>query len=128
MAVAADLDVDPSLGLTTDEAERRAADTGPNALEALNQKDVPLFSNLLVHYMGGSLDDHLVEGAAAGGRWRTTPLWGLRARSFFLHDGRTTSLTESINLHGGESYQVRKRFFELPAAQRADVIAFMRSL
>jgi CxxC motif-containing protein (DUF1111 family) len=102
--------------------------TGPNALEALNQKDVPLFSNLLVHYMGGSLDDHIVVGAAGGGRWRTTPLWGLRARSFFLHDGRTTSLTESINLHGGESYQIRKRFFELPAAQRADVIAFLRSL
>ncbi len=43
--------------------------TGPNALEALNEKDVPLFSDLLTHYMGGALDDHIIEGAAgAGGR------------------------------------------------------------
>jgi P-type Ca2+ transporter type 2C len=33
-AVAADLGVDPTLGLTTAEAERRAAEAGPNALEA----------------------------------------------------------------------------------------------
>ena len=102
--------------------------TGPNALDALNQKDVPLFSNLLTHYMGGALDDRIVEGAVGGGRWRTTPLWGLGTRRFFLHDGRTTSLTESINLHGGESYQIRKRFFELTKPQREDVIAFLHSL
>ncbi len=102
--------------------------TGPNALEALNEKDVPLFSDLLTHYMGGALDDHIVEGAAGGGRWRTAPLWGLRARRFFLHDGRTTSLTDAIRLHGGEASGVRDRFFNLPLSQRADLIAFLQSL
>ena len=102
--------------------------TGPNAIEALNQKDVPLFSDLLTHYMGGELDDHIIEGSASGGRWRTTPLWGLRARTFFLHDGRSSNLIDSIKHHGGESYQIRNRFFQLPANQKADMIAFLQSL
>jgi len=78
--------------------------------------------------MGGALDDHIIEGAAGGGRWRTAPLWGLRARSFFLHDARTTDLVTAIRLHGGEASGVRSRFFNLPASQRADLIAFLQSL
>lgn len=102
--------------------------TGPNALEALNEKEVPLYSNLLTHYMGIVLDDGIIEGAAGGGRWRTAPLWGLRARRFFLHDGRTTNLFTAILLHGGEAGGVRNRFLTLPASQRADMIAFLQSL
>jgi Ca2+-transporting ATPase len=44
-AVAADLEVDPDVGLTTDEAERRAGESGPNALEA--SKREPLGRMLL---------------------------------------------------------------------------------
>jgi Ca2+-transporting ATPase len=44
-AVAAHLSVDPTVGLTTDEAERRAADSGPNALEA--SKREPLWRMLV---------------------------------------------------------------------------------
>ncbi len=102
--------------------------TGPNALTALNEKNVPLYSDLLTHYMGGALDDHIIEGAAGGGRWRTAPLWGLRARRFFLHDGRTSDLITAIRLHGGEAGASRDRFVNLPPAQRADVIAFLQSL
>jgi CxxC motif-containing protein (DUF1111 family) len=102
--------------------------TGPNAIEAMNEKEVPLYSDLLTHYMGGALDDHIIEGAAGGGRWRTAPLWGLRARSFFLHDARATDLVTAIRLHGGEASQARTRFFNLPAIQRADLLAFLRSL
>ena len=55
-------------------------------------------------------------------------LWGLRARSFFLHDARATDLVTAIRLHGGEASGVRSRFFNLPASQRADLLAFLRSL
>jgi CxxC motif-containing protein (DUF1111 family) len=102
--------------------------TGPNATEALNQTDVPLYSDLLTHYMGGALDDGIIEAAAGGGRWRTAPLWGLRARRFFLHDARTDDLAAAIRLHGGEAGEVRNRFVNLPADQRADLIAFLLSL
>ena len=102
--------------------------TGPSAIDALNQKDVPLYSDLLTHYMGGALDDGIIEGAAGGGRWRTAPLWGLRTRRFFLHDARTDDLAIAIRLHGGEANEVRNRFFTLPPAQRADILAFLLSL
>ena len=101
---------------------------GPNALEALNEKDVPLYSDLLTHYMGGVLDDGIIEGLAGGGRWRTAPLWGLRARKFFLHDGRASDLVTAIRLHGGEASGVRNRFLLLPQGQKDDLVAFLRSL
>jgi len=102
--------------------------TGPNAIEALNQQDVPLYSDLLTHYMGEVLDDGIVEGAAGGGRWRTAPLWGLRARRFFLHDARTDDVATAIRLHRGEANGVRDRFLSLPPTQRADILAFLLSL
>jgi len=102
--------------------------TGPNATAALNQVGVPLFSDLLIHYMGGALDDHIVEGAAGGGRWRTAPLWGLRHRLFFMHDGRATDVTSAINAHRGESTPSRNAFFRLSSTDRNDVLAFLGSL
>jgi CxxC motif-containing protein (DUF1111 family) len=102
--------------------------TGPNALPGLNHVDVPLYSDLLTHDMGGALDDRIAEGAAGGERWRTAPLWGLRARQFYLHDGRTSDLTTAIALHGGEARPSRDLFANLSAAQRADLLAFLRSL
>jgi CxxC motif-containing protein (DUF1111 family) len=102
--------------------------TGPNVMEALDQKDVPLFSDLLVHFMGGELNDGIPEGSVAGGWWRTAPLWGLRVRPFFLHDGRTSDLATALQAHGGEAQMVRDRFLALPPGQRADLLAFLRSL
>ncbi len=102
--------------------------TGPNAIAALNQVDVPLYSDLLTHYMGGALDDRLPEGAVGGGRWRTAPLWGLGARALFLHDGRASELPAAIRLHGGEAGRSRNRFFALTPAQRDDLLAFLKSL
>jgi CxxC motif-containing protein (DUF1111 family) len=102
--------------------------TGPSPVAALSQREARLYSDLLTHYMGGALDDRIQEGAAGGGRWRTAPLWGLRTRRFYLHDGRTSDLVTAIRLHGGEAAQVRARFLGLAAPQQADVVAFLRSL
>jgi CxxC motif-containing protein (DUF1111 family) len=102
--------------------------TGPDAIEALNEKEVPLFSDLLTHYMGGALDDHIPEGAVGGGRWRTAPLWGLRVRKFFLHDGRASDLVMAIRMHAGEAKEIRDRVLTLTPQQRADLIAFLQSL
>ncbi len=102
--------------------------TGPNAIPALSEVDVPLYSDLLIHYMGGPLNDHIVEGAAAGGRWRTAPLWGLRVRPFLMHDGRATDLAAAIDMHRGESIESRRAFRRLSATERADLFAFLNSL
>lgn len=102
--------------------------TGPSSNPALNLVDVPLYSDLLTHYVGVPLDDRIPDGDVGGGRWRTPPLWGLRARKYYLHDGRTSDLTRAIALHGGEGLLARDAFLALSPAEQADVIAFLQSL
>ena len=51
----------------------------------------------------GKRADDRITRARRGRRWRTPPLWGLRVRQVYLHDGRTPDLTAAIALHGGEA-------------------------
>ena len=90
--------------------------------------DVLLYSDLLLHDMGASLDDKIVQGDATGSEWRTAPLTGLRTRERFLHDGRAISLRDAVLEHGGEGELVRRRFFELDEAEQQEVYRFMSSL
>ncbi len=102
--------------------------TGPSSNPAFNAVDVPLYSDLLTHYLGVPLDDRIPDGDVGGGRWRTPPLWGLRARKYYLHDGRTSDLTRTIALHGGEGLIARDAFLALSPAEQADLLAFLQSL
>ena len=90
---------------------------------------------MLLHDMGPALADNFPEEQATGTEWRTTPLWGLGivenllgGRPFYLHDGRTSSLTEVINLHLGESKGASDRFVALSQSEQDALIAFLRSL
>jgi Di-haem oxidoreductase, putative peroxidase len=74
--------------------------TAPVMLSAvLQNRPANLFSDLLVHHMGVALADGVTQGAAGPDEFRTTPLWGLGPRIFFLHDGRTTDLLQAILAH-----------------------------
>jgi CxxC motif-containing protein (DUF1111 family) len=75
-----------------------AQEIGPHVV-ALRGKTVNLFSDLLVHHMGATLADNIIQGEAGADEFRTTPLWGLGQRLFFLHDGRTSDLREAIQDH-----------------------------
>ena len=80
------------------------------------------------------LADGRPEGAASGTEWRTAPLWGLglvevvNPRATYLHDGRARNIEEAILWHGGEARSSRDAFVELDADQRADLIAFLKSM
>jgi CxxC motif-containing protein (DUF1111 family) len=94
-------------------------------------KAVDLYSDLLLHDMGICLADGIRQGQASGREWRTSPLWGLGQRLFFLHDGRTGDLREAIAAHdstGSEANAVTKAFFTLPDTQQQDVLNFLRLL
>jgi len=67
--------------------------------DALRDKPVNLYSDLLIHHMGANLADNVIQGAAGPDMFRTTPLWGVGQRIFFLHDGRTRNLLEAIEAH-----------------------------
>jgi len=82
--------------------------------------------------------------------FRTTPLWGIGQRLFFLHDGRTSDLLAAIAAHaspGGddahadqgsdyrgnkypesEANAVIRRFNVLPPSDKQALLDFLRSL
>lgn len=94
------------------------ADAGP----------VPLYSDLLIHDMGPTLDDAVVQGSAGGAEWRTAPLWGLSSRTRFLHDGRADSFEAAILAHGGEAQSARERFRSLSGDELRSLLEFLGSL
>jgi hypothetical protein len=122
---------------------------GPHVV-ALRGKTVNLYSDLLVHHMGATLADNVAQGNAGPDEFRTTPLWGLGQRLFFLHDGRTNDLLIAIRDHrsaahsdGGdnpsrdaqspsygpsEANAVVERFEDLPEQDKQAMLDFLRAL
>lgn len=86
------------------------------------------YTDLCVHKLGAELAGGIVDFSAQADEWRTAPLWGLGRRLAFLHDGRTTSLTEAIRLHGGEAEASAKRFGGLAEAEKQQLLAFLKAL
>jgi CxxC motif-containing protein (DUF1111 family) len=121
--------------------------------EALRNVQAHLYSDLLLHHMGSDLADNVTQGLAEGDMFRTTPLWGLGQRLFFLHDGRTSDLLTAIAAHASaksenqnddrsfqnsanhgynyppsEATAVIRRFNALPAIDKQAILDFLRSL
>ena len=105
--------------------------TGNSTVAALRNRDVNLFSDLLVHDMGDGLADGVTQGSAGPREFRTAPLWGLGQRIFFLHDGRTSDLREAIQEHqsnGSEANEVVRNYNALRESDKQDLLNFLRSL
>jgi hypothetical protein len=113
-----------------------------HALESLT---VHPYSDLLIHHMGEGLADDITQGLASGDMFRTTPLWGLGQRIFFLHDGRTSDLLQAIQAHHSpgedcdnsrhspcygpsEANGVIRRFNALSETDKQAILDFLRSL
>ena len=61
-------------------------------------------------------------------RLRTPPLWGVRTRSRLMHDGRSLTFTNAIFRHRGEAWLERIRYLRLNEHEKAQLLAFLRSL
>ena len=101
--------------------------TGPNAIAALDKKPVPLYSDLLLHDMG-DLNDGIAQAAAGTNQMKTPPLWGLRVRTAFLHDGSATTIDEAIRAHDGEAARARNRYERRSKAQQQQLVDFLNSI
>lgn len=101
--------------------------TGRSPIAALNRKVFEPFSDFLLHDMG-SLGDGIVQGDASGREFRTTPLWGLRTRPAFLHDGRAKTVSAAILGHDGQGRNARDRFAGLSSGETQALLEFLRSL
>lgn len=95
-------------------------------IPALQNRPVNLFSDLLLHHMGPGLADRVTQGLAQGDMFRTTPLWGVGQRIFFLHDGRTDDLMQAILAHDSSAGDVGTGAF--PPSEAKKVIDAFRSL
>jgi CxxC motif-containing protein (DUF1111 family) len=98
--------------------------TGDNLILALRQ--VPLFSDLLLHDVGTG--DGIAQAGAGPDELRTPPLWGLRVRPAFLHDGSALTIEAAIRAHAGEAKGVMARFQALSPAETQHLLAFLNSL
>jgi len=109
----------------------------------LSNKNITLYSDLLLHHMGNCLADNIAQGSAKGDMWRTPPLWGAGKRVFFMHDGRTSNILTAIYDHsdqdciggiGATGYQASEAnnavaaFAALGAQDQQDVLDFLRDL
>jgi CxxC motif-containing protein (DUF1111 family) len=105
--------------------------TSNSAIAALANRNVDLFSDLLIHDMGVGLADGVSQGSAGPREFRTAPLWGLGQRVFFLHDGRTSNLISAIRAHASdrsEANGVVSNFLNLGEGSKQDLLNFLRSL
>jgi CxxC motif-containing protein (DUF1111 family) len=101
--------------------------TGPNPVRALNKVTFHPYSDFLLHDMG-ELGDGIEQSNAKGRDMRTAPLWGLRVRNTFLHDGSQGTPEGAILAHAGQGLASRNRFNTLGATEAAALIEFLRSL
>ena len=105
---------------------RPALSTGPSSNPLFDRKAVALFSDLLLHDVGTG--DGIVQGPADADEIRTPALWGLRLRRPLLHDGSAATAEEAIRRHANEAELARRGFDQANDADRAALLAFLRSL
>src|SRR6476659_2971916 len=95
---------------------------------ALGNKIIHPFSDFALHDIGTG--DGIVQnaGQSSANQMRTAPLWGIRARNRFMHQGLNVTIFDVIQLHAGQATAARNNFNNaLTAAQRSDLIAFVLS-
>ena len=101
---------------------------------------VPAFTDLRLHDICDGPDDPSIEPidmhAPAGSpaffagnrRFITRKLWGTANEPPYFHHGQFTTLREAVLAHGGEAAWTRANFSALSAAERDDIIEFLKSL
>ena len=95
---------------------------------ALGNKVIHPFSDFLLHDVGTG--DGIVQNGGPDSQYklRTPPLWGLRARTRFMHDLQSLTLPQAIRRHGVEAQSVIDYVNSLSATEQGQLIAFLNSL
>lgn len=96
--------------------------------DSQGQAIVELLSDLKRHDMGPGLAEAIDEVGTGASVFMTRPLWGVGSTAPYLHDGRSTTLTEAILEHGGEAQTASTAFVALPLASQKALIAFLNNL
>jgi CxxC motif-containing protein (DUF1111 family) len=93
-----------------------------------------LFTDLLLHDMGSSASDGIVEGGpdpATEQEWKTPPLIGVRFLTSYLHDGRALTLEAALLGHrstGSEANASIEQYQALSADDQHALLDFLEQL
>jgi CxxC motif-containing protein (DUF1111 family) len=95
---------------------------------SLGDKTIHPFSDFLLHNV--NTGDGIVQNGGQGTRLqvRTAALWGMSARTRFMHDGASLTAAAAITRHGGQAAASVTAFNNLGASGQADLFAFLFSL
>ena len=74
------------------------------------------------------VDDGPGDSVATTRRMRTAPLWGIRFRTKFLHDGRATDIPSSIRAHDGQAASAARQFVNLGSRDQTNLVRYVQSL
>ena len=96
-------------------------------IQALSNKTLPLYSDLLLHNMG-TLSDGIAQAAASTTQMQTPPLWGLSHKLPYMHDGRAFTVDAAIRDHAGDAQPAATRYTQLTTAQQQQLQDFLNSL
>ena len=97
--------------------------------DALGNKIIHPYSDYLLHNIGTG--DGIVQTTGlqeTADKLRTTPLWGLRTKSRFMHDLHSFNLTQAIQRHQKEAVTAEQNFTSLSPSDQKDLLAFLNSL
>ena len=99
----------------------------------LGGKVIHPYSDFLLHDVGTG--DGIPQAAkpeyldqTTANKFRTPPLWGLRFRSWMMHDGKAITYHQAIMRHKGEAINVRERYEALTPTEKQQLRAFLNSL
>lgn len=92
---------------------------------ALGDKIIHPFSDFLLHNVGTG--DGIIQNGPASTREkiRTVPLWRLRTRNRFMHDGLSLTIEEAIVRHGGEAKRAVQAFRSARPQEKQQLLAFL---
>ncbi len=118
----------------------RAAPAGSKMLggtmtvsDRVGDKEIHPFSDYLLHDVGTG--DGIIQNIRpqdydehTANKFRTAPLWGLRFRSWLMHDGKSITYHQAIMRHSGEASEVIDRYEHLTPREKENIHQFLDSL
>lgn len=87
-----------------------------------------IFTDLKRHDLGPEFHETNFDGVTVHREFVTEPLWGVGSTAPYGHDGRSATLRDVIQRHGGEAAGSRANFLALDDQTQAAVLAFLGSL
>lgn len=101
--------------------------------QRMGDKEIHPFSDYLLHDIGTG--DGIIQNLlrsdyreSSAQKFRTAPLWGVRFRTWMMHDGKSITYHQAIMRHRGEAAAVVDKYSDLSPIEKEQLRQFLDSL